>query len=301
MTYKYTNIKRVISKVFSDLNLQEEAHKVSDMIEWAGEALEKIGAFPTLQIRIAGKDGDPLLELSNYQSRLPAGFHKLIQVAYSTTENGPFYPMRYATGSFDAKSTLTSSNTIVGTSPESDLITLAMSLYDLTYVEALDKLNNEPSTKSLLQSLLLGNVSSNGSRDGTDYTIDYTYLITDNYIKTNIQTGYLMMSYQCIPLDINGYPLIPDDDSFIEALYWYINMKLMYPEWKQGTIRDAVYFDARRSWNFYAKQAYGNALMPSSTDELESIKNTWLSLVPRITEHNTFYSTTGERQIIYNN
>ena len=46
MIYKLTSVKSVIAKVFTDLDLQEETHRVSDMIEWAGEALEKIGAFP---------------------------------------------------------------------------------------------------------------------------------------------------------------------------------------------------------------------------------------------------------------
>ena len=109
-----------------------------------------------------------------------------------------------------------------------------------------------------------------------------------------------MIAYSAVPTDSDGYPLIPDDQSFMEALYWYITMKLLYPEWKQGSIRDAIYYDARRSWNYYCKQAYGNALMPNK-DQMESIKNTWLRLVPEIDEHANFYSTLGEQQVIYNN
>lgn len=76
-------------------------------------------------------------------------------------------------------------------------------------------------------------------------------------------------------------------------------MKSLYPEWMNGRIRDAVYFEARRSWNYYCKQAYGNALMPTQ-DELESIKNSWLRLIPQINEHDTFFTALGERQRIYN-
>lgn len=306
MIYKTVSIKRVISKVFTDLDLQEGTHRISDMIEWAGEALEKIGAFPSFINKVCGKDGLPLLTVSNYQSRLPSDFYRLIQVSFAYNENGPFYPMRYATGSFDFGNVMTSST--VGNSedvqhPESALVSLAMDLYNLSYSEALAKLNSEPNTRSLINSLVSQYInlrSSDGYGDNMNQTDDITYTIVNSYIKTNKASGYLMVAYQAIPTDNEGYPLIPDDASFMEAIYWYIVMKLLYPQWKQGSIRDAVYYDARRSWNYYCKQAYGNALMPNK-DQLESIKNTWLRLIPEIDEHSSGFSTLGQQQIIYNN
>lgn len=301
MIYKNTSVKRVISKVFTDLDLQEGEHRISDMIEWCGEALEKIGAFPAFVNKVTGKDGNPMLTVSNYQTKLPCDFHRLIQISFSTVETGPFYPMRYATGSFDWGSTVNAESSTEAIYPESALVSLAMDLYSETYAQALARLNAYPATRALLNSLLAqaGTYESGTTTNSLlDTTTDYTYLITPGYIKTNQQTGYIMLAYQAIPTDNNGYPLIPDDASFMEALYWYIVMKLSYPKWKQGTIRDEVYYDARRSWNFYCKQAYGNALMPNK-DQLESIKNTWLRLVPEINEHSTGFSTLGERQIIY--
>lgn len=299
MIYKTTSVKRVIAKVFTDLDLQEGEHRISDMIEWCGEALEKIGAFPSFVNKVAGKDNEPLLVISNYQTKLPCDFHRPIQIAYALNEAGPFYPMRYATGSFDFGSDYTALTTSDVTYPESALVTLTMELYALTYVEALAKLNTEPTTRALINSLLDSKTSATSTDDNLDITEDYTYIITSNYIKTNQETGYIMLAYQAIPTDKEGYPLIPDDVSFIEALYWYVVMKLLYPQWKQGSIRDAVYYDARRSWNYYCKQAYGNALMPNK-DQLESIKNTWLRLVPEISEHTTAFSTLGDRQKVYN-
>jgi len=101
MIYKYISVKNIIAKVFTDLDLPTESHRVSDMIEWAGEALKKIGAVSSFRKRITGKDGDPFLILSDYQVSLPNDFYKLIQVAYAEKKAGPYYPMRYATGSFE--------------------------------------------------------------------------------------------------------------------------------------------------------------------------------------------------------
>ena len=82
MVYNLTSVRRVIAKVFTDLDLKEGDHRISDMIEWAGEALEKIGGFPSFNTKVLGKDDLPLLELSNYQVKLPCDFHSLIQIGY---------------------------------------------------------------------------------------------------------------------------------------------------------------------------------------------------------------------------
>ena len=61
-----------------------------------------------------------------------------------------------------------------------------------------------------------------------------------------------MLSYQAVPVDSDGYPMIPDNESFEEAIYWYINMKLTYPDWKMGRV-DAVYYDTRTFHEFLQK------------------------------------------------
>jgi hypothetical protein len=299
MVYNLTSVKTVIAKVFSDLDLKEGDHRISDMISWAGEALEKIGGFPTLETRVSGKDGLPLLSIVNYQAKLPCDFHNLIQVGYCKTSNGPFYPMRYATGSFDSGITNTSGTTLPYTAPESDLVILCMSLYSLDYEAALLKINTEPAIRSLLSSLVTP-TNSSAIANSTETTTDYTYLIKPGYIKTNVETGYLMVAYQAVPTDNEGYPMIPDTQSFIEAIYWYITMKWLYPQWAGGQVRDAVYADAKRSWNFYCKQAYGNAMMPNGAEQMQTIKNTWHRLVEEWAEHDTFFSTMGQQQVIYN-
>jgi len=301
MIYKYTSVKRVLSKVFTDLDLKEGTHRISDWVEWCGEALEKIGAFPQFVNKVAGKNGLPLLEISNYQAALPFDFHRLVQLAYAPQENGPYYDMRSATGSFDREindPTVSSSTDVELIASTNSLVTLAMSMYDETYLEALNRINTEPATRSLLSGLLTSStVTAPGS--ALSNTDDYTYIITGNWIKCNVETGYLMLAYQAIPTDAEGYPLVPDSQSFLDALYWYVTMKLLYPQWAAGQVRDAVYYDAKRSWNYYCKQAYGDAMMPDP-DQMESVKNSWLRLIPNINQHSEFYSTVGEQEIMYN-
>lgn len=265
MIYNSVSIKQVISKVLTDNDMQEETHRISDFIEWAGEALEKIGAFAQLETKVTGKGEIPLLEIQNYQATLPVGLHGIIQAAYKAGDEStaPLYSMRYGTGSFDAVKGIT----IVDT--DDGMGNVTYTTRDENYME-------------------------------TDSNIDYTYVIAGSYIKTNMKEGFLMLSYTCIPLDDDGYPMVPNDMAFLDALYWYITMKLYYPKWAEGRMRDAVYYDARSSWNYYRKQAYGNAMMPNG-DMMESIKNTWNRLVPEMKENDTFFSTVGQEQYIHNN
>lgn len=262
MILKTVSVKQVIAKVLTDNDMQEETHRIADMLTWCAEAIERIGFFLHLDTRVTGKAGVPLLEVTNYQAALPLGIHKIIQVAYAYDAAGPFYPMRYGTGSTDYNK---------GYTGTTNTGTIENPIYDIDYTKE----------------------ASN------DFTSDLNYVVTQGYIKLNKPDGYLMVVYSAIPLDEEGFPLVPDGISYIEALYWYVTMKLLYPGWKEGRVRDAVYYDARRSWNFYCKQAYGNALMPEG-DMLESIKNTWLRLVPELGEHNGMFSTMGQKQVIYN-
>ena len=297
MIYKLTSVQTIIAKVFTDLELKEGDHRISDMIEWAAEGMEKIGAFAQFENKVAGKDGHLPIEIINYQALLPYDFYNLIQIGYSTKSEGPYYSMRYGTGNMDYGSEVTSLTADTEVVSDSNLVILTMDLYDLSYTEALAYLNNNDDKRQLVTHLLrTEKATKTGS---TTVTSDYTYVIVNKYIKTNQETGWLMMAYQAIPTDADGYPLIPDRVSYKEALYWYINMKLMYVQWKLGQIRDAVYYDARRSWNYYCKQAYGDAMMPNQ-EQMESIKNTWLRMVPELGEHEGFFTTLGQRQVLYN-
>ena len=299
MVYKFVSLKSIIAKVISDNDIQEENVRIADMLEWASEALESIGAFPQFIIKTTGRDDLPLLQLVNYQAELPYDFHSLIQVSYSTSSNGPFSPMRYGTGAFDHNPAIqeeTESSNLGGIASTSDIITVCMQLFNISYAEAVEKIRTEDLTKSILLSLL--EAKTNPASGSESFTTDPIYVIRGGYIKTNVEDGYLMVSYQAIPTDIEGYPLIPDTAAFRTALYWYINMKLLYPQWKNGQVRDAVYIDARRSWNYFCKQAYGDAMMPDR-GQLESIKNSWLRLIPNINEQDTDFSHLGEQQVVY--
>lgn len=303
MINRLVSSKGVISKVFRDLDFQEESHRVSDFQEWIGEALEKIGAFYAFNIKITGKEGLPLLIVSDYQAKLPADLINILGVQYASSEGGAFIPLRYGTSTFGARGLTTTSSTLTATTPSSDIITTVMNIFQYTYEEALAAINDDPLLRANVSTLLAGLdetfTSNNYNVADEPSTMDYVYYLNNNYIKLNVRSGFLKLAYQAMPLDEEGYPMVPDHPSFFEALYWYIVVKYLYPKWLGGHIRDGIYMDARSNWNFYCKQAYGTAMMPN-VDKLESLKNKWLQLYPEINEHDSLFSSSGNKQILYN-
>lgn len=245
-----------------------------------------------------------------HQVSLPCDLYKLDQVAYSYCCNGGWLPMRKATSSFGVSHDNQYCSKACMLVQDAAMFPLVKNMFNLTNDrEALDKLNEDNNLRETLSALINQNTvpTANGRylgnrighKDGTMYSYDLQYMTKPGYIMTNVPRGYIKISYYAIYTDEDSMPMIPDLESYKEAIYWYVTMKLMYPKKLKGQISQGDYYDIRNSYNFYRKQAYAEAMMPGP-DEIESIKNTYHKLYPEMNDHDTFFSTSGEEQILYN-
>lgn len=114
------------------------------------------------------------------------------------------------------------------------------------------------------------------------------------YVRINVADGSkIYISYEAILTDEDGFPLIPDDISFIEALTKYCLMKMALPAFfrrEQGA--ESLYFALKSEWKEYCRQARGVANMPSIQD-LEIIKSITMRLIPQVNQHNALFSELG--------
>lgn len=303
MITKLTSIQSVIAKVIADLNIQEDDLRISDIREWVGEAIEKIGAVTQFIPKVSGENGTPCTKVKCYQAQIPCDLHQLHQVAYSYNCNGPWFPMRKATGSYAVWGHENKCDCECLT-PEmivqnDTMVNLVVDMYgNIDKTEAIEMINTNQNLRTILSNLI-NQHTYNNQVNTTNPSMSLQYSVKPGWIMCNMPDGYLKLSYSAIPTDEDGYPLIPDLTSYKEAIYWYVTMKMKYPEYLNGKMNREIFYDIKRSWNFYRNQAYAEALMPNE-DGLESIKNNWNKLVPEFNDHNSFYSHTGERQIIYN-
>lgn len=295
---KLVSSKAVIAKVIADLDLKEDEIKITDVREWIGEAMEKIGAIQQLEHKVEN------IPVIGYQAKLPCDLYRLNQVAFSFENSCGWLPMRKVTNSFGVytKCDKCDPNMIIG---DNALIPLVKNLYNLVDDRsALDIINSDPNVKKTLSALvnqytipsvngrlIVGNPASlNGSLQ---------YSTKPGYITVNVPCGWVKISYHAIITDEDSMPMIPDSPSYFEAIFWYVAMKLSYPKYLKGQLTQNIYYDMKNSWNFYRRQAYAEAMLPGP-DEIESIKNDWHKLYTEFDDHDTFFATTGDEQIIYN-
>lgn len=295
----------VVAKVIADLDLREDQIRITDIREWIMEGILKIGAVQQYEHKVA------ILPIEGHQVALPCDLYKLGQVAFSFCNGGGWLPMRKATSSFGVfHDNGCCDNKPCMLVPDTTMFPLVKNMFNLnTDREALDKLNEDTNLRQTLSILLnqwtVGTVNGKfvpgvvDHRDGTMFSNELQYTTKPGYINTCMPRGFVKISYYAIYTDEDSMPMIPDLESYKEAIYWYVTMKLMYPKKLKGQISQGDYYDIRNSYNFYRKQAYAEAMMPT-VDDLTTISNIYNKLYPEINDQDTFFSTSGDEQNIYN-
>lgn len=300
--YKLTSLKEVIAKCYADLDIKEEHVPVSDMVTWGGEALRKIGGFASLVNRITGIADQhgftPMVPITNYRGELPCDLVRIIGVGLGATETGSFLPAVIATGTYERvkgdKQSSTTSDIEPYASATIDKVQFISDMMAITYNDAWTEYNSNTQLRTIVDKVFVEDGTNITGIPKTDVTEAY-YTINPPYIDTSLENGYAMIAYKAIPLDCDGYPMIPDDEDVKEAVYWYINMKMLYPQWRQGHLRDAIYEHAETEWKKKKMAAYATIMMPSH-DELTTIQNTWIRLIPKMNEHSTSYQYLGTQE-----
>ena len=235
MIHGYLSINNVISKLYRDLDINEEINE-SHLIEWCAEALDKIGSYAQYE------EIKDCIKLENGKAKLPVNFYKLKDIAYNNV------PLSWA----------------------------SLSLLSMYSCEG----SNIPQC-----------CTSN------NFYIQGCYIITDIEIDQSESNQSLNIVYLGVPVDENGYPLIPDDVYFMEACAKYVTYMLDYREWRKGNIADKIIQKSEQDWLFYVNSARGSANMPD-TAKLEGLKNLWVRLIPSINgRSNNFRDTTNPERL----
>jgi hypothetical protein len=283
MIYKLTSINVVISKIVRDLGLGHYEIPAQDFIEWIGEGLAHIGAYAQFTPK------ESIVPIVNHVGQTPCDFYQLIELREGCsckTQTASRYDIvsdgMKALGLQDADDpTVVSPRTF-------QLLQLAVP----AAANDIDFYNN-----SLMK------LKSNESFINTwsvDYSIgarDYRYVKEGNYFQTTFSEGFLAVRYLAFPVDCDGYPLVPDDPSFKDALFWKVAYHLAMrgylfpnPEMRSLTF-------CKRKWDFYCKQARGVANSPD-LETLHQISNIWNSLMPYMDEHEQDYKNVGRNNYI---
>jgi len=105
-----------------------------------------------------------------------------------------------------------------------------------------------------------------------DVAHDVTYTINNNYINLSEETGIIEVSYKSLLTDDDGFPMIPDDQSFQDALYYYIIKEHLFGLRAMGKITRDFYEEIKQEYAWAVGQAKNN-LKLAGMDHWEASMN----------------------------
>lgn len=130
---------------------------------------------------------------------------------------------------------------------------------------------------------------------------DLTYKLQGNCIFTSIRKGMVEIAYRAMPIDDEGYPLIPDNSSFSRALELYIKLQWFTIQFDMGKINSQVLSNTQQQYAWAVGQAQTDLIRPS-IDQMTAITNMWNKLLPDTTKdhrHGFLHEGTSEHIIVH--
>jgi hypothetical protein len=109
---------------------------------------------------------------------------------------------------------------------------------------------------------------------------DYNFYISDGCLNTSLESGDLCIVYQAIPVDEDGFPLVPDNVYFDKALKAYVTYMLDKIQFRRGLIPEVVFRMSEKDWYFYVNSARGSAYMPDAA-QMDRLQKVWVRLIPK--------------------
>ena len=124
----------------------------------------------------------------------------------------------------------------------------------------------------------------------------FTYTLQGMVIFTSTKDTDLEISYRAFATDEDGFPLLPDNVSFLRGLEAYIKLKWLEQKYEEGSLPQAVMdrVDREYCWAVGDAQSEFSRL---SLDQAETLFNSFKTLLPRTNEHWKGFFDNGAKEI----
>lgn len=139
------------------------------------------------------------------------------------------------------------------------------------------------------------NFNANPINNGRLSGGENTFKTQGRIIYTSFKDGDIQISYKAIPVDEEGFPMIPDNSIFLKALELYIKKEWFTIQFDLGKISSAVLQNTQQSYAFVAGQCNSEFLLPS-VSEMESITNILNQMIPGNSEFVRGFRNLGNKE-----
>ena len=289
---QYTTVDRIFSKLYREIKGTQINE--TDAVEWIGEALEFLRVYPVLEEAVT------FLQVQNYEAVMPQCLVMIHQIArnnnWDATEEDVVSELEEETSNDDPCATDECGNeggiplSCQGEIPDGTEYAYYRPVFDLVWEYELWR-NTGLYTANYTPVRLADHTFFNTVVD-TENKYDYIYRnCVDEYtiigsidrkLRFSFEDGFVAVSYLRSRIDNEtGYPLVPDQISFITAIGYYIKWKVAeWWEWNgrkgAGTLAQSM----NAKWLKYAKQAKNFAKMPKSLDKYQNLFEQSRQIVP---------------------
>lgn len=294
---KYKSCREIISKTVRQLDLSGEDIPWEDMVEYINDALRHIGSY----FQFTQKEG--VVSIVDNKGKLPCDYHEMIRILSSV--NSPLNTDEALTAQ-DTKNILKYNLRIEEL--EGFLLTEVNATKILAYQNEIKNLKaDEVEFLKTIKTYTTPSSTSYGLRDSRLLNYNSNLINPDNNcsnqdyridldtITVGFKTGSLVIQYQAIPLDEEGFPLVPDTPMYDDALFWRIASMMAL----QGKLKNKdLSFDyCDQKWKRYCRGAYSDSMMPD-LDGMERLKNQFYQLKPNLHQYDNLFTSLGQRQVL---
>jgi hypothetical protein len=278
MAYTTSSIKEILSRIVRNLDNKLPAYYIDYFLEWIPEAIEELRTPFTLDTKSTPNKGcDGAFVTHNHVVKLPCGLMELLSV------EDEFGTRIHMTGAqLDITNMSAQRETATGSS--------ARVTDFLTNVEVIGTGSAEGPSVPWDGSNLVKYEQSN--------TVA-AYNIKMDYLQTTEESMFVKLNYKALPIDSEGYPLVPNVAEYKQALYWYVMGKLIGSGFQHpvipATLQGIAFCDAE--YEKYAGRALGEIKMPDQ-DRMYKLWAATTRLIPPTHFHDDFFQGSGEIQPI---
>lgn len=125
---------------------------------------------------------------------------------------------------------------------------------------------------------------------------EFTYKIQGQIIFTSTKDDPIEIAYRAFAIDDEGYPLLPDNASFLRGLENYIKLQWFTVLFDMGSIPEAVLQNVQQEYAWAVGDAQSE-FSRLSLDQAETLFNSFKSLLPQIDGHKTGFKALGSKSI----
>lgn len=133
------------------------------------------------------------------------------------------------------------------------------------------------------------------NKPNPDHT-DLTYKIQGMVIFTSTKDVDLEIAYRAFAVDDEGYPLLPDNTSFLRGLENYIKLQWFTILYDMGKLPQQVLQNTQQEYAWAAGDAQSE-FSRMTLDEAETLFNSFKTLLPRNNEHWKGFFTNGAKEL----